>query len=127
MEYINYIRNTNEYIMIDVDKLDDEQLALYTMNFNREYKKKSKPGIIYTNTDDIIKPPKLVRVKTERINLPPRYKSYLNRANSKSLPFELSIEEFDNILSQPCIYCGDDGITGIDRKDNSQGYTIDNS
>jgi hypothetical protein len=85
-----------------------------------------------------------------------RYSQYKNRAARKHLEFSLTIEEFIQISSSPCAYCGSspienydhvDGMikqrknsfsngrerdaliytNGIDRVDNSKGYTLENS
>lgn len=58
--------------------------------------------------------------------LPARYKSYLLRANKKQVPFTLTVDEFNALLNQPCIYCGSTAKTTIDRTDSSDGYTIEN-
>lgn len=60
-------------------------------------------------------------------DLPKDYRSYLNRANKKGLIFALSIEEFNTIRTHSCVYCGSASKIGIDRKDSSIGYTLDNS
>jgi hypothetical protein len=59
--------------------------------------------------------------------LPKDYKSYLTRANKKQLSFELSVEEFNNIRSQSCKYCGSTNRIGIDRLNNTEGYTLENA
>jgi len=59
--------------------------------------------------------------------LPPMYKRYLSSANKSGRRFELSVEEFNLITSHDCVYCGSSAGVGIDRRDNSDGYTLDNS
>lgn len=68
------------------------------------------------------------------------YSAYKKSAKLRSYSFELSKEEFKQIITQPCIYCGESltqekkkkgaygtfKYTGIDRYDNTKGYTIDN-
>lgn len=39
----------------------------------------------------------------------------------------VTIEEFTVLNSSPCVYCGHTGKVGIDRIDNSGGYTKDNT
>ena len=39
----------------------------------------------------------------------------------------ITLDRFAVLITQPCIYCGDNGKVGIDRVDNSQGYTLENS
>ena len=68
------------------------------------------------------------------------YAAYQKSAMKRNYSFELSKEEFKDIITQPCIYCGASltqekrkngangtfKYTGIDRYDNSKGYSIDN-
>lgn len=70
----------------------------------------------------------------ENASLSVRLKNYKRNAKNRNLNFNLTKEEFDKITSQPCYYCGDLGAispsgfryNGIDRKDSSQGYNLDN-
>lgn len=70
-----------------------------------------------------------------------KYNTYKYQAKKRGYSFELTKEEFRNIITQPCIYCGSDKpsthksvqyeggnfrYTGIDRHDNAKGYTVDN-
>jgi hypothetical protein len=56
-----------------------------------------------------------------------RFTKYKAQAKSRNYPFELDEDQFLSFWEKPCHYCGDkiDGI-GIDRIDNSLGYTIEN-
>ena len=71
------------------------------------------------------------------------YSAYKGNASSRNLEFSLSRDDFDNIISKKCTYCGmspqDQSYlskstkkydkfyaSGIDRLDNSLGYTLDN-
>lgn len=71
---------------------------------------------------------------------------YKSNAQHRKHPFELSFEEFNELISKPCVYCGslpkikngghlearkrldqpDLYTNGIDRIDSSKGYTKDN-
>lgn len=62
-----------------------------------------------------------------------RYGHYKSGAKGRNLCFDLTLEEFKDITSQPCTYCGefsayfdDVGISGVDRIDSSKGYVINN-
>lgn len=69
------------------------------------------------------------------------YGAYIKSAKLRGYEFNLTKEEFRHIVTQPCIYCGEaltqekrkamcNGsfkYTGIDRYDNTKGYTIENS
>ncbi len=58
-----------------------------------------------------------------------KFKATINRANDRKLMFTLTFDEYTSLTSQPCVYCwGSLPETGggLDRIDNSLGYTIDN-
>lgn len=69
------------------------------------------------------------------------YRSYKKRAVNKNLEFDLSFEQFYELSQKSCVYCGvlpkqkHKGVSnidtfiynGIDRRDNSLGYTFENS
>lgn len=52
--------------------------------------------------------------------------AYSARAEKKELAFEIT-EEFNILKSQDCKYCGQPGPNGIDRIDNTGGYTSENA
>ncbi len=58
------------------------------------------------------------------------YSAYKARAEKKELPFEISQETFSHYTDLPCYLCGKEvsqtHMNGIDRFDNTKGYTIDN-
>ena len=58
------------------------------------------------------------------------YKSYQKRAEKKNILFNLSEEEFNTINNNNCYICGkknsEEHKNGIDRFNNSIGYTIEN-
>ena len=68
------------------------------------------------------------------------YRSYQRKAEKSGLPFTFSIETFYKIVQQDCYYCGEPAkqifstrsgreflYNGLDRKDNSLGYTTGNT
>ncbi len=59
------------------------------------------------------------------------YNSYIKGACSRKqdISFELSFEQFTNLIRKPCFYCtisDETDFMGIDRVDNKKGYTLDN-
>lgn len=54
-----------------------------------------------------------------------RYRAVYTRAKAFAREFNLDVHDLDLILALPCDYCGV-SPSGIDRKDNSKGYTRDN-
>ena len=63
-------------------------------------------------------------------SLKKRYYLYKQNAIRRSFKFDLTEEQFNIITKQPCFYCGlynaNQNFCGIDRKDNTLGYSIDN-
>jgi len=57
---------------------------------------------------------------------PPSYSSYKKGAMSRHLAFSLTKEEFANISMKNCVYCGCKGPNGIDRINNTKGYSNEN-
>lgn len=56
-----------------------------------------------------------------------KYYEYLRSAKTRELDFDLSPNQFMALWRADCVYCGEKIDTiGIDRIDNSYGYTIDN-
>lgn len=65
-----------------------------------------------------------------RMRIPERYmKHYIYSAEERGYVFDLTLDQFTFLTSQPCFYCGrklDTRRNGIDRKDNSLGYVYAN-
>lgn len=65
---------------------------------------------------------------------------YKNNAKQRNIEWKLTEEEFKNIITQPCIYCGEfpnitkttkykdeyEKVTGIDRVDSTKEYSVEN-
>jgi hypothetical protein len=86
------------------------------------------------------------RIKTKKSNKSSAkhlYGLYKVQANKRGLSFSLSIEEFEELIQQPCHYCGAEPFqicirrtkqyqsipyiyNGVDRVDNSIGYEMGN-
>lgn len=58
------------------------------------------------------------------------YLQYKYRAKKKNIDFKISKSLYDKIIYEPCYICGklsdNNHTNGIDRYDNSKGYTIEN-
>ena len=57
----------------------------------------------------------------------PTYSAYQRRAKYRRIPFNLTNEQFDDLISRPCSYCGAPPWNGIDRVDSSRGYGVGNA
>uniref|UniRef100_A0A6C0HSX1 Uncharacterized protein n=1 Tax=viral metagenome TaxID=1070528 RepID=A0A6C0HSX1_9ZZZZ len=65
----------------------------------------------------------------KRESLKLNYNVYIRTASNKGLEFSISFEEYEKIVCDKCYYCGiiaDKGFNGIDRKDQTKGYLLDN-
>lgn len=92
---------------------------------NYEYpSSERKRGIYKTRKDKGVKRQKYVIKETREDST--AYRRYQYRANSKSLDFKLSKEEFNKLIHQDCNYCGEPDAKTLDRIDSRKGYTIDN-
>jgi hypothetical protein len=55
------------------------------------------------------------------------YRQYQYKAEARNLTFRLTLDEFKKIIEQPCHYCGEYEVMGVDRVDNRVGYLLSNS
>jgi hypothetical protein len=56
-----------------------------------------------------------------------RYASYKTRSKRDVISFNITFEEFADIITRPCIYCGEIILPrGLDRINNEGGYEPDN-
>lgn len=56
------------------------------------------------------------------------YNDYRRGAKKRKFNFDLTYEEFINLIKQPCYYCGEQPkkYNGVDRIDSLQGYFLNN-
>lgn len=83
--------------------------------FGRKKKRHSKTPKDYTETNS--------RTKASKMISSYRKKDQKNGVSICDITIDWMI---DNILTKPCVYCGDTYRVGCDRLDNSKGHTIDN-
>ena len=55
-----------------------------------------------------------------------KYNHFKGNAKSRGLKFDLTRDQVIKFCESPCFYCKTERCLGIDRVDNSKGYTIDN-
>ena len=103
-------------------------------------------GICYVTSSDLKRGrenycPNCVNEKSINSPIKSLYGSYKRGAINRNLCFELTMDEFKNLIFQNCNYCGIEPeqifkkkdmknsviYNGIDRRDNDLGYTLDNS
>ena len=54
------------------------------------------------------------------------YNDYIRKSKTRKIKFELSEDEFNNVMKQNCFYCNSDSSIGIDRIDGYKGYIKSN-
>ena len=62
-------------------------------------------------------------------NIPKFFKDYVTGANERGYSMELQFDDFKDLVLKPCYYCKiqkENEVNGIDRVDNSKGYTKKN-
>lgn len=65
----------------------------------------------------------------KRENVKAYYKIYKVDASNKNLPFEITLDQYLELVVKPCFYCGiiqDKGFNGIDKKNCVDGYVLNN-
>jgi hypothetical protein len=68
-------------------------------------------------------------LEEKKANLDKYLLSYIQCAKSRNIAFELTKEEFEQMVINPCYYCGsynEKEVVGIDRLKSSKNYTIEN-
>lgn len=55
-----------------------------------------------------------------------KYIHFKCNALNRNIPFNLTLEQVNNLCSKPCFYCNKERCLGIDRLNNSKEYSIDN-
>ena len=75
-------------------------------------------------------PDKMVKANEDKKNdKENNYKIYKRNADIKNLDFIISYDDYINIVAQNCYYCSivqERGFNGIDRKDQTKGYILEN-
>lgn len=64
--------------------------------------------------------------KKRRLSSKYRYDKYKYGAKSRGYSFLITYDEFLHTINSVCHYCGSTESIGVDRKDNSIGYEIEN-
>jgi hypothetical protein len=113
-----------------------EKVALKSMNYRQ--RKIAKVGIIEylkQNAEMAKKwrdnnPDKMIQAnENKKNNRKQNYNTYKRTANLKQLDFSISFEEYLLLTEKECYYCSviqNNGFNGIDRKDQTLGYEVNN-
>lgn len=97
----------------------------------KQYKKRDKEHVNEIQRIASQKPERKA-VKNEWVKANPEKVAFKNlNCRNRDYPgsIDLTKEQFETIIKQPCYYCGimqEKGFNGIDRMDSTKGYEIDN-
>jgi hypothetical protein len=97
------------------NKLSEEERYLQKEKWKQQYTK----NIQYYH--DRYKNKPISRTLSQKLS------SYKRMAKKRGYSFELTKEEFVILTLGSCYYCGEVEAGGVDRFDNNEGYTIENS
>jgi hypothetical protein len=112
-----------------------EKVALKTINYRQRQMEENQEGYLIHNAEMAKKwrennPDKMIEANENKKNSKEiNYSNYKRNANMKNLDFSINYDEYCNIVTKECYYCGiiqERGFNGIDRKDQTKGYILDN-
>jgi len=105
-----------------VDKNRKDGLYVYCRNCARIKNAKSIKKIRKENPEKAKE-----QSKKDKQTISGKYREYKDGAKKRNITFNLTKNDFETFWQKPCHYCDAPINTiGIDRKDNSIGYTLDN-
>lgn len=102
---------------------------------NKDWKQNNKARVRSTTdkyyakikADPILWEVHKARGRKSRHTIKGRYRNYARKACERGYEFRLTLEEFKTFWQKECYYCGETNKeVGIDRVDNSVGYTLEN-
>lgn len=67
-----------------------------------------------------------MRSSTDSLFKAYQYRVKHGSPKTRGLTFELSFEQFAELVNSKCHYCGKEPRNGVDRVDNTRGYVTDN-
>ncbi len=106
---------------------DNEKRNLWRKENKEEYHKESKEYYQKVKNSKELNDKHLKSLHKHQQSIKGKLTSYKSGAKQRGLEFSLTKEQFESYWKKPCFYCGDKIETiGLDRIDNSKGYTLDN-
>jgi len=112
-----------------------EKVVMKSMNYRQRQIETDVEGYLNKNAENAKQwrennPEKNKENNKSRLeNIKIHYSNYIRCAGDKNLDFEISQEEFNTLVKEPCHYCNiiqERGFNGIDRLDSNAGYVMDN-
>lgn len=117
------------------EEANPEKVALKTLNYRDKQHSNNQEEYLRRNAENMKKwrennPEKVKEANESNIkNIKYAYQSYIHKCQTHKTNFELTYEQFAEMVIMPCYYCNiiqDKGFNGIDRMDSMQGYILNN-
>jgi hypothetical protein len=112
-----------------------DKVALKTLTYRDKQHATNQEEYLKRNAKTMAKwrennPEKVKESNKSRVeNVKYAYKTYVTKCELREIKMELTQEIFENLVLQPCYYCGiiqTKGYNGVDRMDSTRGYELDN-
>lgn len=114
--YDKVAKKTMDYRQRKIEKLGTEEYLKQQAEQAMKWREKNPEKMEEANE---------YKKNSKKIN----YGVYKRTANYKNLEFTITYDDYVNIVDKDCHYCGtiqEKGFNGIDRKDQTMGYLLDN-
>jgi hypothetical protein len=112
------------------DKAYREEHREHLKKIKKEWKNKNKAKIVVWVRKWQKSPRGKETIKKWRLKSPKNLRRlYICSAKRRGLTFNISLEDFEKMIHQECIYCGyspENKRNGLDRINNLRGYELDN-
>ena len=120
------VKNITYQICIKCGK-DYEKFLTHANNTSKLCKKCNQ----IQKNQDVNREDRVRIFKQEKLkNIPSYFTDYINSAFKRGYSMDLQFDDFKEMVQKPCYYCNtykSDELNGIDRIDNTKGYTNDNT
>lgn len=112
-----------------------DKVALKTLTYRDKQHATNQEEYLKRNAETMAKwrennPEKVQEINQRTLlNTKKHMYNYTNKCKNNNIIFNLTEEQFNNLIYMPCYYCASieqKGFNGIDRMDSTRGYELDN-
>ena len=135
LERIASLKPERQAVKRDWKEANPEKVAMGYLNYRDRQHNENQEEYLKHNSEIMAKwrennPEKVQDMNDKRMHsIEINFKNYKHNCTLNRRQFELSLEQFETIVTTPCFYCNiiqEKGFNGIDRMDQKQGYVIEN-
>lgn len=125
-KYQDYLAKCRKYNKRSYERHRLRILKKMKDNYDKDKKKEYDKNYRIKNRERLI-----VRARKDNRTFTGRYSNAKSLAKKRNISFDLSLEEYIKLIEENCFYCNGyfgkvETQCGLDRKDNSKGYSVDN-